>query len=192
MPANTRGLTLGLTGLIVFVLLLSSTIGVSSRGPAQPEFIPTAFIYLPLVANNPISNDVLTTEQQIANLINQERAKYGLPPLTLVPALTQSARRHSNDMAQNNFFDHTGSDGSTFDQRITGAGYNWSNSAENIAWWPANNPEAVVQMWMNSDQGHREAILSPTYTEFGVGFAANPASSCENYYTVDFAKPASP
>ena len=57
-------------------------------------------------------------ERAVADLYNQERVFVGLPPLTIDVRLVQSARGHSQDMAFNNFFDHVGSGGSTFDQTI--------------------------------------------------------------------------
>ena len=44
-----------------------------------------------------------------------------------------AARCHSVDMAENDFFSHTGSDGSNFSQRMRDAGYTGSPRAENIA-----------------------------------------------------------
>jgi uncharacterized protein YkwD len=66
-------------------------------------------------------------------LTNQQRAIYGLPPLAANAALATAAQAHSNDMANNNFFSHTGSDGSNPGQRISRAGYSWYTYGENIA-----------------------------------------------------------
>jgi hypothetical protein len=44
-------------------------------------------------------------------------------------ALTQAALVHSDDMVANNFFSHTGSDGSSAGQRATAAGYAWRPGA---------------------------------------------------------------
>jgi uncharacterized protein YkwD len=66
-------------------------------------------------------------------LTNQQRANYGLPPLTANAALAVAATAHSNDMANNNFLGHIGSDGSNPGQRITRAGYSWFTYGENVA-----------------------------------------------------------
>ncbi|PSN19309.1 hypothetical protein C7271_07925, partial [filamentous cyanobacterium CCP5] len=51
--------------------------------------------------------------QEVLDLTNAERARYGLPPLTLDSQLNQAAQSHSEDMALNDFFGHIGSNGST-------------------------------------------------------------------------------
>lgn len=53
-------------------------------------------------------------------------------PLSFDARLLDAARGHSEDMAENGFQDHTGSDGRTFDQRIDAAGYAWSFASENV------------------------------------------------------------
>ncbi|PYJ06583.1 MAG: hypothetical protein DME25_06315, partial [Verrucomicrobia bacterium] len=45
------------------------------------------------------------------------------PPLAMNAKLLASARLHSGDMLTNDFQGHNGTDGSTFDQRITAQGY---------------------------------------------------------------------
>ena len=70
-------------------------------------------------------------------------------------------------MAQQDFFSHTGQDGSSFGQRAEAVGYGGARS-ENVAVGQAT-PEAVVQSWMNSP-GHRANILDPSATEMGLGY----------------------
>ena len=55
--------------------------------------------------------------------INNERARHALPALAIDMRLVQSAREHSEDMATNDFFSHTGSAGTSFAQRVVAAGY---------------------------------------------------------------------
>ncbi|MBT3062276.1 MAG: CAP domain-containing protein [Candidatus Thiodiazotropha sp.] len=78
----------------------------------------------------------LPREMAVFELVNQQRAVNNLDPLRWDDRLHQSARRHSRSMAENNFFSHTnltGSDGESFDDRVTGAGYDWRIGGENIA-----------------------------------------------------------
>ncbi len=112
-------------------------------------------------------------EHEVVVLTNQARLEAGLPPLKLNEALREAARGHAEDMAENNFFDHTGSDGSSLADRINRVNYpNWLYAAENIA---AGFPtaEGVVQAWLNSPI-HRENILHPNLKEIGVGYAYDP------------------
>lgn len=126
-------------------------------------------------------------ECQVLFLLNAERTKRGLAPLTSNALLHTAARAHSNDMAQNNFFDHVGSDGSTFSERITDAGYDWSAAAENIA-AGYSTPADVVEGWMNST-GHRNNILNANYVHIGIGYVYRSAAEWDHYWTTDFGKP---
>ena len=107
-------------------------------------------------------------EQQVLELVNRERAKEGLQPLVWEPLLAQAARTHSTNMALQDFYSHTGADGSRFTDRIRATGFSITGaSAENIYASPTT-PEAVVAGWMNSPP-HRDSILNPEFTQLGVG-----------------------
>src|SRR5699024_11339505 len=45
-------------------------------------------------------------EQEVVELTNNERAKYGLSPLEVDLELSRVAKEKSNDMAKNGYFDH--------------------------------------------------------------------------------------
>ncbi len=80
---------------------------------------------------------------------------------------------------------HVGSDGSTFDQRITQAGYlGWTAIAENVA-MGYGTVQAVMDGWMGSS-GHRANILNAAYTDVGFGQALD--SGGVNYWTQDFGR----
>lgn len=83
--------------------------------------------------------------------------------------LHEASQRHADDMLANNFFSHTGSDGSSFSQRIRDTGYPGSPVGENIAGGD-QDPARVVQRWMNSD-GHCRNIMNGSATEIGVGYS---------------------
>ena len=115
-------------------------------------------------------------ERQVAELVNVERAKYGLSPLTLNAELSNGARMKSKDMHDNKYFSHTSPTyGSPFDM-MKSLGITYRTAGENIA-MGYHTPEAVVKAWMNS-KGHRDNILNASYTEIGVGYIANGG-----YYT---------
>jgi uncharacterized protein YkwD len=111
----------------------------------------------------------------------------GVDPVNGQNQLGTAARAHSQDMACNRFFDHTGSDGSSFAARITRAGYSYSAAAENIA-AGYGDPASVVAGWMGS-QGHKDNMLNPIYTQVGVGYIYVAGSPYGVYWTADFAKP---
>ena len=74
-------------------------------------------------------------------------------------------------MAENNYFSHQSPTyGSAFDM-MQSAGVSYRSAGENIA-RGQKTPAAVMDSWMNS-QGHRENILSSSYTSIGVGYAVD-------------------
>ncbi|MEG3888198.1 CAP domain-containing protein, partial [Microcoleus sp. herbarium19] len=127
---------------------------------------------------------------RVLELTNIERSKLSLPPLILNTQLLNAAATHTQNMAVQDFFDHTGKDGSSMGSRITATGYKFSSAAENIG-AGSSTPEAVVASWMNSS-GHRANILSPNLKEIGIGhyFLANDTGSVnfKHYWTQVFAR----
>jgi uncharacterized protein YkwD len=75
-------------------------------------------------------------------------------------------------MADNDIFDHTGSDGRSPFQRMRDAGYNYRRAAENLA-AGVKTPAEVVGLWMDSP-GHRANILNCALRETGVGYVVDP------------------
>lgn len=90
-------------------------------------------------------------------------------------------------MACNHFAGHIGSDGSTVRDRVEAQGYSWSWIGENYM-ITRSGPQAAFDWWMNSEP-HRANILSPFYTEFGVGYIFSPDSDYGEYYVIVFAQP---
>ncbi len=108
------------------------------------------------------------SEAAVVTLTNKERAKAGCPALRADNRLVLSARRHSADMAANNYFSHTSRNGASPWARMEKAGYP-SPGAENIAkGYPT--AAAVMKGWMNSP-GHRANILNCKLRAIGVGMA---------------------
>ncbi len=114
-------------------------------------------------------------EAEVVELVNQQRAEQGLPPMKLVAALTDAARYHAADMAEDKYFSHPTQDRvdgnlaevCSWSDRIKGFYTGYWTLGENIAWGYAS-PEEVMQGWMASP-GHRSNILG-NYTEIGVGY----------------------
>ena len=106
-------------------------------------------------------------EQQVLELVNEQRANYGLAPLSYSKELEAVAYAHSKDMAQNNYFSHTNLSGQSPFDRIHAAGISYRSAAENIA-AGQKTPQEVVNAWMNS-AGHRANILNSSVTKMGVG-----------------------
>ena len=129
-----------------------------------------------------------TTNQRLQQLkeaviqsTNAERAKYNLPALTYNRYLEKAAQRHADDMQRRNYFSHETPEGVRPSQRMQSAGYGDIRMrncncrafrvqfAENIA-MGQDTVAAVMRDWMNSPS-HREAILSSSLKEIGIGIA---------------------
>lgn len=101
--------------------------------------------------------------------VNDRRVANGLGPLIGHVALDRAAQRHAADMAASGRLGHTGSDGSSMEDRVLGAGYDYRSLGENVAAGQAS-AAAVVADWMDSP-GHRANILMAEAREIGVGYA---------------------
>jgi uncharacterized protein YkwD len=158
--------------------------------PAEAETpTPVPRAYLPLVSRSPAPTPTPLPdfEQQVIDLINQERGARSLAPLHIDDRLMRAARHHSQDMAANNFVSHTGSDGSSPWDRIRREGYPLATDGVTIAaGFP--DPISVVAGWRGSS-GHW-SILMGDYQDIGVGYAFNTNSDFRHYWTADLAVPA--
>lgn len=105
---------------------------------------------------------------EILRHVNRFRSRHLLPPLALDPVLNIAAQRHSDDMAQRDYFDHVAPSGSTVGDRVTRAGYRWRAVLENLA-AGQENPREVVEGWINSPP-HRKALLAPNIEDAGIGY----------------------
>ena len=98
--------------------------------------------------------------------------------------LDTAARKHAVDMATKNFFSHTGSNGLSPFQRARNAGYPSNNMGENIAAGFSTVRKAMVA-WMCSS-GHRDDLMSCSWTSVGSGYAYAAASTYKHYWVQDF------
>lgn len=171
----------GLVAVIVgLVLLLIATPRLMPRAKAADMryrlFLP-GIIVQPALAWSAAESDVYT-------IINQKRQANGCPPVQPSDELAKAAQDHSRDMADNNYFSHTGSDGSSFVDRARRAGYKNQPSGEIIA-AGYGGAAATVDGWMNS-AGHRGIILNCANVDLGVGMRENPNSQYRYYWTAVF------
>jgi uncharacterized protein YkwD len=114
------------------------------------------------------SHPYADVEAAVADLVNDARADAGCGALERDSRLDAAARLHAEDMAVNDYFDHTSQDGRGPTERAAEQGYE-GGVGENIA---AGYPDAesVMQGWMDSE-GHRANILNCDYSVLGVGVA---------------------
>lgn len=101
-----------------------------------------------------------------------------LPPVAWNDKLGDAAQKHSQDMANNRFQSHKGSDGSSPEGRIKASGFQAKSSAEN-AFAYANGVENAHQAftidWGVEDQGHLKTLLQQgvsaeeSFSDVGIG-----------------------
>jgi uncharacterized protein YkwD len=100
------------------------------------------------------------------------------------PALTRSARGHSQDMAVRGYFDHRSPEGHGPMHRAQAAGFQGGFVGENIAAGHRTARE-VVQGWMDSP-GHCLNVMEPRYRFLGVGYYFRAADRFGHYWTQNF------
>jgi uncharacterized YkwD family protein/spore coat assembly protein SafA len=114
------------------------------------------------------SANTSTFASQVFSIVNKERTKAGLKPLTSDSALSAMAMDKAKDMYTNNYFDHTSPTyGSPFNM-MKSYGIRYSYAGENIA-MGQRTPQEVMTAWMNSP-GHRKNILSPNFKKIGIAY----------------------
>jgi uncharacterized protein YkwD len=140
-----------------------------------------------------------TEEQQMLAAVNAFRAQPRVcgsrgsfpaaSPLSWDCKLEAAALAHSQDMANNNFFSHTGSGNQSPGDRISQAGYGWSTYGENIAAGvPLSSVDAAMQAWIDSP-GHCSNLMAPNFTNLGAAKFSNSSSTYKVYWTQVFGRP---
>ena len=144
-------------------------IGLSEIKEANPGIKNYDLIYPGQQINLPEEDSTVANfEAEVVRLVNLERAKHGLAPLTEDWQLSRVARYKSEDMMSLGYFSHNSPTyGSPFEM-MRSFGISYRSAGENIARGYLT-PAAVVAAWMNSP-GHRANILNSTYTHIGVGY----------------------
>ena len=154
-----------------------------NKPSTTPEQKPDSTLNKPSTTpeQNP-STDFSSYQQQVLDLVNDERTKRGISALTLDSSLSSVATKKSQDMVNKNYFDHTSPTyGSPFDM-MKQFRVSYRTAGENIA-KGQKTPKEVVTSWMNSE-GHRKNILNPNFTNLGVGIAKD--SKGTTYWTQMF------
>lgn len=106
-------------------------------------------------------------EHLLADLINAERMKAGLPALTWDDRLAQVAREHSLDLAQHNLRGHDSSDGRTAGDRLSSVPLDGTWIGEIVDY--DQSPIQSLGSFLQSP-AHRTIMLNPKPTHAGVGY----------------------
>ena len=134
----------------------------------NPNVVPTNMQVGSVIRLRATASSPTTFEEQVAQLVNQERANHGLSPLLHRADIKNVAEKKAMDMINSNYFSHTSPNyGSPFDMMKT-FGINYRTAGENIA-KGQKSPQEVMNAWMNSS-GHRANILNANFDSIGVGY----------------------
>jgi uncharacterized protein YkwD len=105
-------------------------------------------------------------EQQMLDLVNQERQANGLNPLAPDPELTEVARRHSADMFARGYFAHDTPEGLSPFDRMRAANVRFTTAGENLALAPTL---PIAHTGLMNSPGHRANILRREFGRVGIG-----------------------
>ena len=177
--------------------------GYPSFNPSNPEFTGT-------YANVTYPMNYTTLANYALSLINQDRAPFGEPPLTL--STVSSAQQHADSMDYFGYFEHVDNQGYTPEQRfkMLGGAYgligenqgqsyciNSSDIQSSLVSPVSCNLQTIENGIANSEwgmmyndeaccnNGHRMNILSSQYTQVAIGIAYDNNSN-EVWFVEDF------
>lgn len=135
---------------VIFLSLGNVSISFANPGPGEQSYSPEQEI------------------QEAFEKTNEERAQYGLKPLTWNEKSAPAADVRAKEAAK--VFSHTRPDGSAWYTADPDTLY-----GENLA-RGYKTGDAVVDAWMQSP-GHRANILNPEYTSVSYGYSVTPKGS---------------
>ena len=166
------------------------------QSQSQPENAPNAakapqgLIGLPLPLSpfaKATPEDIAQIERTVLDLINEDRLKAGLTPVTWDETAAKAARQHVSEEANNGYISHWGMDGEKPQHRYTLAGgLDAVDENESVTLWPdggfygvskdqlktiVTEHQAAMVNEQPPNDGHRKNILDPHHTGVGVALA---------------------
>jgi uncharacterized protein YkwD len=120
-------------------------------------------------------------EQAVVRELNRTRSAHGLRPLRLGAGLDAAAAQHSRSMLERGYFEHSSSDGTSFDSRIRRyyprrGWHRWAVGETLLMSSAEIGARSIVDAWIASPP-HRAVILSPVYRDAGLGVFYAPTAS---------------
>jgi uncharacterized protein YkwD len=159
---------------------LAALVGVGLAGCGTQNYAQP-----PRACQTPSQADVLA--DQLFRLINLERSLGDLDPLTWDDDLAKVAQDYACRMIEGDFFGHVDPATETApNHRLTLAGYEFNVMGENLAVGQTTAAE-VLDGWMASPS-HRDNILSPVWTQIGIGVRTDEDGTLR--WVLEFAEPA--
>jgi uncharacterized protein YkwD len=124
-----------------------------------------------IISNKPKSADLRELELAVFNEINNVRQQYGIHPLRWDDQVAEVARKHSEDMARRNYYEHVSPEGKHPQDRIN-ENHIDCYVGENLMLTYDTEIKHIIQSWLKSE-GHKQNLLYADYDRTGVGTAAN-------------------
>jgi uncharacterized protein YkwD len=144
--------------VLAVTLYIGAVVGYNLKTPVQATPVAQTTANPPTVA-------------ELLQLVNAERAKYGVKPLALDPRLNASAQMKANDEVKYNYFGHISPhDGKHGYEYINTTGIYCKTDSENLTenQQYVNTSVVAVGSWIQS-KPHHEAMINPKYTLTGFG-----------------------
>jgi uncharacterized protein YkwD len=161
------------------VAMMAAVFGLSPVvvGVAQGQEAPITISFV----NPHYPQPAMDQARALADDVNAERVKRGLPSLVRDATLDRFAAAKATEMAARGYFGHTDPDGITFQDRLRA--WHWPNTyaAENIA-FDRDEPHAHTA-FMNSP-GHASNVLDRN--ERRIGVAVVTVGEHETFYVETF------
>ena len=161
----------------------------SPTATPQPTAVPT------IPPMSPPAGPLNEFQSQVLDLVNIARSQGrncgsdffpAAPPVGWDHRIENAALLHSDDMARNQNFSHTGTDGSNAGDRLLMQSYNWRTWGENILVGLDDAPDAI-DAWLGS-RDHCRIIMNQSLQEVGAGVAQGIFQGfTSSYWTLLFA-----
>jgi|694.fasta_scaffold58847_2 uncharacterized protein YkwD len=166
MATETKFNCVAAFGAAMLALWVAGIVPTAKAAPVVPPAPPVRKLAAVVDSPRPMPAPMgSSSEMRVVDLVNGERSRRGLAPLSPSPNLMNVSRSWSNTQANRGRMYHSKN------------GY-----MENVA-YGQDSPESVMNAWMNS-RGHRANILSSRATTIGVGCARS--SNGRLYWTQCF------
>lgn len=109
------------------------------------------------------------SERSMFELVNQERAKAGVPALIMDPKIVAVARAYSRDMFERRYFSHYSPEGKNAADRMEEGGIAFTLAGENLAYAP---DVTTAHQGLMESAGHKRNILDRRFRRIGIGIIA--------------------
>ena len=116
--------------------------------------------------------------------VNQARIAHGASPLENNAKLDIAALAQAEYLAGLGQLRHLGPNGERLGARLQAVGYDYAETAENLASGPSQAARITV-LWLESP-GHNQNMLHPGYSEAGIGIARTADG---DYWVLILARP---